>query len=105
MTLAALDSSFWGIFKRVGRREIASVGGKPHVFIANFKGLKSQEIAQQAPERDVRISFAGQRGSKVYMLPLLEELQQLKCRSEVGRLACVISEIKRSVALWLDEAR
>ena len=84
---------------------IASVGGQPHVFIANFKGLKSQEIARQMPERDVRIAFAAQPDSKVYMLPFLGQVRQLKCRSEAGRVACVIPEINKGMAVWLDEVR
>ena len=85
--------------------EIANVGGKPHVFIANFKGLKSGEIAQQTPERDVRISFAARPGSKVCMLPFLGRVQQLTCRSEAGWVACVIPEIKKGMAVWLDPVR
>jgi Glycosyl hydrolase-like 10 len=85
--------------------QIASVGGKPHVFIANFKGLKSREIAEQTPERNVRIAFAAKNDGKVYALPFLGQAQQLTCRKESGRLACAIPEIEKGMVVWLDGAR
>ena len=84
---------------------IASVDGKTHVFMADFKGLKSGESAEQTPETDARISFAAPPDSKVYALPFLGQVQQLTCRPEAGRVACVIPEIKKGVAVWLEEAR
>jgi hypothetical protein len=73
--------------------------------MADFKGLKSGESAEQTPERDARISFAAPPDSTVYALPFLGQVQQLTCRPEAGRVACVIPEIKKGVAVWLEEAR
>jgi hypothetical protein len=51
--------------------QIASVGGKVSVFFANFKGLKSKEIAQQTPEENVTITFSasGARRDRRLTLP------------------------------------
>jgi len=85
--------------------EIARVGGKPHVFIANFKGLKPQEIAEQTPEKDVGVTFVADPRSKVYMLPFLGQMQRLKCRPEAAKVACVIPEINKGMVVWLERAR
>jgi hypothetical protein len=85
--------------------QIVSVGGKPHVFIANFKGLKAHEIAKQTPEEGVRIAFAAEPGSKVYMLPFLGQVQRLKCNRESDKVACLIPEVDKGMVVWLEPAR
>jgi hypothetical protein len=82
--------------------QIARVNGKAHVFIANFKGLKSNEIAQQAPERNVRVSFPAKRGARVYQLPFLGEVEELKGKWSKGRMTCVIPEVKKGTVVWCD---
>ncbi len=82
--------------------QIASVDGKPHVFIANFKGLKKNEMAEQTPERNVRITFPVKRDSKVYLLPFLGEAQEVKGKWSDGKMTIVIPEIKKGMVVWCD---
>jgi hypothetical protein len=73
--------------------QIASVDGSTRVFIANFKGLKANEIAQQMPETNVRVVFHTGRTSPVYLLPFLGQRQKLECVSTKASLTCSIPEI------------
>jgi hypothetical protein len=85
--------------------QIARVNGKVHVFLANFKGLKAKEVAEQAPEKDVRITFAAHGETKAYMLPLLGDIHELRCGAKNGSAACIIPEIRKGMVIWLDESR
>ena|SRR2546422_7487964 len=81
--------------------QIARVNGKNHVFIANFKGLKSAQVAEQTPERNVKITFPSQK-ARIYMLPFLGEVQELKTEWSNGRMGCVIPEIKKGAVVWCE---
>ncbi len=82
--------------------QIASVGGKIHVFMANFRGLKKNEVAEQTPEKQVKIIFPAKRNSKVYALPFLGEVQEVKGEWNDGKTTCVIPEIKKGMVVWCD---
>ncbi|MCU1305354.1 MAG: hypothetical protein JWN45_49 [Acidobacteriaceae bacterium] len=55
--------------------DIARVNGKPHVFFANFKGLRPKVNAVQSPETGATIKVQG-RG-RGFFLPFLGAVQQL----------------------------
>ena len=82
--------------------QIAQVDGKPRVFLANFKGLKGGEVAQQMPERNVKISFHTARKGVVYVLPFLGEVEKLQGVWKNGTLSCVIPEVGKGAVVWLD---
>lgn len=82
--------------------QIASVDGSTRVFIANFKGLKANEIAQQMPETNVRVVFHTGRNSPVYLLPFLGQRQKLECVSTKASLACSIPEIAKGGVIWQE---
>ena len=82
--------------------QIARASGTPHVFLANFKGLKSKENARQLPEQNITISFPGKSGSRVRMLHFLGEVQDLKPDYRDGRIVCVIPEVDKGAVVWVE---
>lgn len=60
--------------------QIASVNGKPTVYIANFTGLRSKEKAIPIPRREVSITFNNvpNKGTVVNFIPFLGKSVQLK---------------------------
>ena len=82
--------------------QIALVDGKPHVFLANFKGLKGKENANQLPEREVAIAFTASKNHKVYTLDFLGEPVEIPAIWKEGRLHCVIPEIGRGMVVWAE---
>jgi len=82
--------------------QIAKVDDKIHIFIANFKGLKSNEIATQMPEQNVNITFPAKREAKVFMLPFLGEVQQLPGEWHDGKITVRIAEIDKGVVVWCE---
>jgi hypothetical protein len=83
--------------------QAATVLGKPAVFIANFRGLRSNEVAEQTPERGVRVSFMAKKGSKAYLLPFLGQVGELECKPEDGRTVCTIPEVQKGAVIWLED--
>jgi hypothetical protein len=82
--------------------QIARVNGRAHVFLANFTGLKSKESAVQTPERNVRISFPAKPDSRVYMLPFLGKVEEVRGEWKNGRMTCVIPEVHKGVVVWRE---
>ncbi len=83
--------------------QTALVDGKPHVFIANFKGLKKNENAVQLPENNVTIEFQASRDAKVFDLPFLGHIEKLQATWQDGKLNCVIPEIRKGMVIWIEE--
>jgi hypothetical protein len=82
--------------------QIAEVNGKIHIFIANFKGLKKKEIARQRPERNVRITLPVQQNAKVFALPFLGEVQEVKGEFSDGKITFIIPEIQKGMVVWAE---
>jgi hypothetical protein len=82
--------------------QIVTVENKTHVFIANYKGLKSDEIAKQIPEKDVKIKFLNKNEGKAFYLPYLGEKLDLEVHSQDGDLICIIPTIEKGGVVWLD---
>ncbi len=82
--------------------QIAKVDGKPSVFLANFKGLKAGEVAQQTPEQNVRVTFPASGPGKVVFLPFLGQPQTLHGEFDHGRLSCELPAIERGAVVWLE---
>lgn len=57
--------------------QTVQVNGKPHVFLANFSGLKSDELVSQTPQEGIKIHFYGPENGKIFYLPFLEKKQEL----------------------------
>ncbi len=83
--------------------QIAEVDNKIHVFMANFKGLKSNEVAQQVPERNVRITFSARQPAKLYTLPLLGEIRELHGEWSSGKMTFTIPEVAKGMVAWYGD--
>lgn len=82
--------------------QIADVGGKVSVFLANFKGLKSKEIAQQAPEENMTIDFSASGPGTIAFLPFLGELQKVPGTFSNGKLTCKLPPIDKGAVVWVE---
>ncbi|GAB4362949.1 MAG: hypothetical protein Kow0042_00400 [Calditrichia bacterium] len=82
--------------------QIALVEGKPHVFLANFKGLKGKENANQLPEKNVKISFRAEKEGQIYALAFLGEPVRIPTTWKDGELSGVIPEIRRGMVVWVE---
>jgi hypothetical protein len=82
--------------------QITSVEKKPHVFMANYKGLKSDKNAKQISEKNVKIKFLNVNRRKVFYLPYLGEKVELDVEIEDGALTCIVPIIDKGGVVWVD---
>ena len=82
--------------------QIAGVDGKVSVFLANFKGLKSKEIAQQKPEENVTVTFSTSGPGTIAFLPFLGQLQHVPGRFAGGKLTCKLPPIDKGAVVWVE---
>jgi len=82
--------------------QIANVDGKPTIFLANFKGLKAKEVAQQTPELNVKVSFSAKGPGAVVFLPFLGQRQTLHAEFADGKLTCELPAIAEGAVVWLE---
>ena len=80
----------------------ARVDGRLHVFIANFKGLKANAVANQIPEQNVRIFLPARQGERAYCLPFLGQPRILRGKWSNGTLSCVIPRIDKGTIVWVE---
>ena len=82
--------------------QTASVGGKATVFLANFKGLKSKEIARQTPEENVTIAFSASGPGTIAFLPFLGQIQKVQGTFSGGKLTCKLPPIDKGAVVWVE---
>lgn len=82
--------------------QIARVDGKPHVFVANFKGLRSKENSHQIPEEGVRIHFPAGAGARVFALPYLGEVLELAAEPRGGGVDVAIPALEKGMVVWCE---
>ena len=85
--------------------QIAKVDGKVSVFLANFKGLKSKEVARQTPEQGVKVTFSANGPGAIAFLPFLGTLQELHGTFSRGKLACELPAIEKGAVVWLEHGQ
>jgi hypothetical protein len=73
--------------------QIASVDGKPCVFLANFQDRK---------ETGVRIRFRSLKAARVFALPYLGATMPLKAVREGEWLSAVVPEIDKGAVVWFE---
>lgn len=79
---------------------IALVEGKPHVFFANFAGLRGGVNPVQTPQTGVRVTIAGASKGKAFFLPFLGEVQELKAVQADGGMTFTLPEISKGAVFW-----
>lgn len=82
--------------------QIAEVKNSPHVFLANFQGLKRDEVAQQIAEENITIEFPNKENAKIYLLPYLGSIIELKGQVKEDQLICTLPPIEKGAVVWLE---
>ena len=83
--------------------QIASVHGQPHVFLANFAGLKSDSIVVQAPQKNVKVTFSASAKARIFYLPFLGEKRELPAHFKNNQVTCIIPVLEKGGVVWLGK--
>jgi hypothetical protein len=82
--------------------QIAQIGSKPHIFLANFKGLKKNEITKQIEEENITIGFPNKEGAKIYFLPFLGKKVEITGHVTENQLRCVLPPVEKGAVIWME---
>ena len=81
---------------------IAEVDGKPHVFLANFTGLRGNANPVQTPQTGVEVRVEGASQGHGFFLPFLGQVSPIDGVAEGGRLTFRLPPIQRGAVFWWE---
>jgi hypothetical protein len=81
---------------------ISLVAGKPHIFFANFAGLRGGANPVQTPQTGVRVTIARASKGRGFFLPFLGEVQELKAVHDDGAMTFTVPEISKGAVFWFE---
>jgi hypothetical protein len=82
--------------------DIARVGGKLHIFFANFDGLVGGQNAVQTPQKGIRVSIPAAGTGKAWFLPFLGETVEIQGERHDGELVFVLPDVEKGAVVWFD---
>jgi hypothetical protein len=81
---------------------ITRVDGKPHVFFANFAGLRGGANRVQTPQTGVQVTIAGTTNHHAFFLPFLGEAQLLDGTLSSGGVTYNLPAIEKGAVFWYE---
>jgi hypothetical protein len=81
---------------------IASVDGKPHIYLANFTGLRGGENPVQTPQNGVRIKVEATNKAHGFFLPFLGQVSPLDGVVEGDSVTFELPPIQKGAAFWWE---
>ncbi len=80
---------------------VAMVDGKPHIFLANFAGLRGGVNPIPTPQKDVTLRL--RTSAKVRYLPFMGTVKELRGTREGGVFVYRLPEMQRGGVAWVEK--
>jgi hypothetical protein len=81
---------------------VARVNGKPHVFLANFAGLRGGVNPVQTPQAGVQVTISGATRGRGFFLPFLGDEQSLQGSVGAGGITYNLPTIEKGAVFWYE---
>ena len=81
---------------------IAQINGKPHVFFANFAGLRGGVNPVQTPQTGVQVAVSGVVKGRGFFLPFLGDLQPLDGTAGDSGITHKLPAIGKGAVFWYE---
>ena len=81
---------------------IASVDHQPHIFFANFTGLRGHVNPVQTPLTEVRVTVSTSAPRKAFFLPFMGETQELKGTVADHSISYTLPAIAKGAVFWYE---
>jgi len=81
---------------------ISFVEGSPHIFFANFSGLKPHEVVVPATQKDVTVTVSRKVGPG-HFLPFLGKTQDVQGKASGEKTVFTLPDIFRGAVFWFEE--
>ena len=83
---------------------VAVVKGAPHVFIANFAGLRGGVNPVQTVQTGIRITASPEIKGRAFLLPFMGEVQEVKGIRRDGSMSYTLPPISKGAVFWYEPA-
>ena len=80
----------------------ARVNGKPHVFLANFAGLRGGANPIQTPQTGVQVTMLAATKGRGFFLPFLGNVQPLQGTASAGGITYNLPAIEKGAVFWYE---
>jgi hypothetical protein len=80
----------------------ARVNGKPHVFLANFAGLRGGANPIQSPQTGVQVTMLAAASGRGFFLPFLGNVQPLQGTAGAGGITYNLPAIEKGAVFWYE---
>ena len=81
---------------------MANVDGRPHIYLANFRGLRGGENPVQTPQNGVRIAIEGTSKGHGFFLPFLGQVSPLDGVVDGGEVTFSLPPIEKGAVFWWE---
>ena len=108
------QAAFLKTFKSDGSIQIAAspevatsislVDGKPHVFLANFAGLRGGVNPVQTVQSGVKVTISSEAKGPAFFLPFMGEVQKVQGVRIAGGTSYTLPPISKGAVFWYEPA-
>jgi hypothetical protein len=81
---------------------VARVNGNPHVFFANFAGLRGGVNPVQTPQTGVQVTISGATKARGFFLPFLGDVQPLDGTVSASGVTYNLPAIEKGAVFWYE---
>ncbi|HZQ18327.1 MAG TPA: hypothetical protein VFA90_06370 [Terriglobales bacterium] len=81
---------------------ISTVDGSPHIYFANFTGLRGGSNPVQTPQNGVKVTVRGANEAHGYFLPFLGQVSKVDAVSSNGGLTFSLPPIQKGAVFWWE---
>ena len=83
---------------------VALVEGKPHIFLANFAGLRGGVNPVQTVQTGIRITVPSETEGPGFFLPFMGEVQEVRGVRDGGVVSYTLPPISKGAVFWYQPA-
>ena len=83
---------------------VAMVEGKPHVFLANFAGLRGGVNPVQTVQTGIRITVSSENNGPAFFLPFMGEVQKVAGVRHDGVVSYTLPPLSKGAVFWYQPA-
>ena len=83
---------------------VALVEGRPHVFLANFAGLRGGVNPVQTVQTGIRITVSSENNGPAFFLPFMGEVQEVAGVRHGGVVSYTLPPVSKGAVFWYQPA-